>query len=331
MGLSATEMYRLKVGRLQEGCARQGLDCSGTFHELRRRLVGHLKAAAMDSKTDPENSQTSGSGVPSSGGLSRENFEVDEEESHVRGTGECNPVLVELMRKVSPLNSEEPEAILRFIARVDEIYRLKLCSDRAFVMRILPLVPGVILRFFGECLVNDLDWDQCKKDLLREFFPHFIRERLIRDLITFNFHSEGTPVREYIDLVFSAARILEHESQEQSLVDRIVMNLHPKVLAHSAFMERPHTRKELYGIVGIIEEKMAVAKERQRYPSSLTEQRQEESRERVGARGNESGASNAIRCWECGRRGHIQRFCRRRSTRSGNGQVPGGSRTPGPT
>jgi len=261
--------------------------------------------------------------------LSHENFEVDGD-SHVRGMGECNPVLVELMRKVSPLNSEEPEAILRFIARVDDIYRLKLCSDRAFVMRILPLVPGVILRFFGECLLNNLDWDQCKKDLLREFFPHFIRERLIRDLITFNFHSEGTPVQEYIDLVFSAARILEYESQEQSLVDRIVMNLHPNVLAHSAFVERPHTRKELYGIVGIIEEKIAVARERGRYPSSQRETSREESRGRGGARGNDSGTPRAIQCWECGRRGHIQRFCHRRTTQSGNGQVPGGSRTPGP-
>jgi len=97
-----------------------------------------------------------------------------------------------------------------------------------------------------------------------EFFPHFIRERLIRDLITFDFHDRAIPVREYIDQVFSAARILEYDAQEQELVDRVVMNLHPDVLAHSAFLDRPHSRKDLYDVIGLIEEKIAVNKERQR-------------------------------------------------------------------
>ena len=73
-----------------------------------------------------------------------------------------------------------------------------------------------------------------------------------------------TSVREYIDQVFSAARFLEYDAEEQSLVDRIVMNLHPDVLAQSAFVDRPHSRKELYDVVVIVEEKMAVVRERQR-------------------------------------------------------------------
>ena len=72
--------------------------------------------------------------------------------SHVPGVSDANLVLVELMRKVSPLISEEPEAILRFVVRLEDVYLLKLCDDRSFITRILPLVPGVLLRFFGECL-----------------------------------------------------------------------------------------------------------------------------------------------------------------------------------
>jgi len=98
---------------------------------------------------------------------------------------------------------------------------------------------------------------------MREFCPPFIRERLIRDLITFNFHSQQMPVREYIDQVFSAAKILEYNAQEQELVDRIVMNLHPYILAHSAFLDRPQCRKDLYDVVALIE-KIAVNRERQR-------------------------------------------------------------------
>jgi len=145
---------------------------------------------------------------------------------------------------------------------------LGLCEDRVFITRILPLVPGVIMRFFGECLRSQRNWEQCKAEVMRKFFPHFMRERLIRDLIIFNFHKEAMPVREFIDQVFSAARILEFDAQEQELVDRILMNLHPSMLAHSAFLHRPHSRKELYNVVGLIEEKMAVNKERQRDSSA---------------------------------------------------------------
>ena len=141
---------------------------------------------------------------------------------------------------------------------------LGLCDDRSFVICILPLVPGVILRLFGEWLRNGRDWEQCKRGLLREFFPHFIRERLIRDLIMFNFHDREMPVREYIDQVFAAVRILEYKAEEQHLVDRVVMKLDPDVLAQAAFLKRPHSRKELYNVVGLIEEKIAVVRERQR-------------------------------------------------------------------
>ena len=65
--------------------------------------------------------------------------------SHVRSMSDANSAFVELMRQVRP---EEPEAILRFVDRLDDIHTLNLCDDRSFVTRILPLVPGVILRFF---------------------------------------------------------------------------------------------------------------------------------------------------------------------------------------
>jgi hypothetical protein len=39
------------------------------------------------------------------------------------------------------------------------------------------------------------------------------------------------------------------------------MNLHPDVLAQAAFLERPHSLTELYNVVGLIEEKIAVVRE----------------------------------------------------------------------
>ena len=87
---------------------------------------------------------------------------------------------------------------------------------------------------------------------------------MIRDLIIFHFHDEGQPLRTYIEQVFAAAKFLHYNVSEQDLVDRVVMNFHPSVLSHAAFSDRPCTLKELYQAVGIVEEKLAVAQERQR-------------------------------------------------------------------
>jgi len=91
----------------------------------------------------------------------------------VGGSDNAVSVFVELLWQVPSLSSEEPEAILRFINRLEEIYALGLNDDRMFVFRILPLVSGVVLRFFGDCLRNGRSWEQCKNELLKEFFYPF--------------------------------------------------------------------------------------------------------------------------------------------------------------
>jgi hypothetical protein len=83
----------------------------------------------------------------------------------------------------------------------------------------------------------------------------------------FNFHHEGQSVRHYIDKVFVAAKFLGYAADEQQLVYRIVTNLHPSILAKAAFLERPHSRAQLYSAVGLIEEKFSVLRERQRTQS----------------------------------------------------------------
>ena len=70
-------------------------------------------------------------------------------------------------------------------------------------------------------------------------FPPLHSRKVDRDLIVFNFHDEGQRLREYVDQVFAASKILEYEAGEEQLVDRIVMNLHHSILAHTAFLERP--------------------------------------------------------------------------------------------
>ena len=60
------------------------------------------------------------------------------------------------------------------------------------------------------------------------------------------------------------------------------MNLHPDILAQSAFIDKPRTRKELYDVIGIVEEKMAVVRERQRNLATQQITGREEPRDSTG-------------------------------------------------
>jgi hypothetical protein len=115
---------------------------------------------------------------------------------------------------------------------------------------------------------------------------------------------------------------------EQQLVDRILMNLHPSILAHTAFLDRPRSRKELYGAVAMIEEKVAALKERQR---TLTEDDTSCNSELPHPGSSRSTPANprTPKCWNCGRLGHVSRNCWKRTAIPGNGQAPGGQRTTG--
>jgi hypothetical protein len=61
-----------------------------------------------------------------------------------------------------------------------------------------------------------------------------------------------------------AAEFLQCRASRE-IVDRLLMNLHPDVLAQAAFLPRPGSYRESRDMVGLIEDRMAVLAERQRH------------------------------------------------------------------
>jgi len=73
-------------------------------------------------------------------------------------SGKSGCHLVELLRQVAPLSSEEPEEMLRLFVRVGEICDLGITDDRQFVIRGPPLVSGRALKLLGSCLRGGCSW-----------------------------------------------------------------------------------------------------------------------------------------------------------------------------
>jgi hypothetical protein len=178
-------------------------------------------------------------------------------------------------------------------------------------MRLLLKAQGSLLNFFGECIRHGDSWEQCKARVLKEYFPLFVREKMIQELVVFHFQERDCALREFIKEVVDAAEFLQHRASEGEIVDRILMNLHLDILAQAAFLPRPGSYTELRDMVGLIEERMAVLVEHQRLNMASSSSQMVEKDNKPGGAAVEGKLSskNGLKRWR-GKQGHVQRNCK---------------------
>ena len=121
---------------------------------LRQILAEHVKSNQKDTSCDEKMAQASVQTdfvnnvvepVPQNVGCS----------SHAGGVDGHAQVLVELLRQVSPLSSEDPEGILRLFVRLEKIHNLGQVEGCIFVTRVLLPVSGSMYACLGvACLVE---------------------------------------------------------------------------------------------------------------------------------------------------------------------------------
>jgi hypothetical protein len=325
---SLSAVYRLTGEQLRQECRRRSLGSEGPIRTLRNRLATYLRTHPTDTvgyvgmeASGGEVSQVSDVGhpvpVPPVAG-----------NTHGGSVGEEGRVLTELLRRIPALNSEEAVDVLRFFMRAQEIQALGLVPDRGFLVHLLPLVSGSLLSFLGDCIRKGTTWAQCRAQLLDDYFPYFVRERLIRDLVVFNFQREPHSLRKYIDEVFDTAAFLNYAATEEQLVDRVVMNFHPDVLGQAAFLDKPRSRKDLYRVVSSIEEKLAVLSERRAREGPKFQARRDGGRTVTDPKVRNFGTGPG-QCWRCRQVGHQVRNCPQKPSQAGNGRLPGGAGAPG--
>jgi len=149
--VSGSEVYRLTPDKLEQVCFSRGLDCSGPARALRQRLSEQIKSTKLQTTPDEDSIQT---GVTTVVGDRADTPVLQPVGDALHGGSGVGPVTlwVELLRHLSPLSSEEPEAIMNLFVRLDEIYELGLFEGRIFITRILALLSGRVLVFVGNSL-----------------------------------------------------------------------------------------------------------------------------------------------------------------------------------
>jgi hypothetical protein len=103
------------------------------------------------------------------------------------------------------------------------------------------------------------------------------------------------------------------------------MNLHPSILAHAAFIDRPRSRVELYNVIGVIEGKSSVMEERRRQEGVVQSLHVGVVAHvsRITPRRVKPLGAGLPKCWGCGWLGHIRRDCLRKPSVSGNESLTG--------
>ena len=123
MALSASEEYHLTIDNLPQAFSERGLGSSGPVRTLRQKLAEHVKSNQMETSRDEKMDQAIAQTdlvnnlvepVPQNVGCCAHRCGMD-----IQSQG-----LVELMRRLPPLSSEEPEDILHFFVRLEEIKNL---------------------------------------------------------------------------------------------------------------------------------------------------------------------------------------------------------------
>jgi hypothetical protein len=220
-------------------------------------------------------------------------------------------LVTDLVQGIPVLSGTDPEAILKFLIRVNQIWELKLISDSEFLAVLIGRTSGRVMQILGTHLAIQNAWGIVQSNIIATFLPPRVKERFMLSYVTERFQSSGEDLNSYVMSVVAAAAILGFAGTEQQLVHRMVQNMHPSVKAYCLFESRPVTVRELYSLATTVAEAVAVEDQRMRLnasgPQSATPRNLASAV--VKTERSSAGADRRSECWRCGVVGHFARHC----------------------
>jgi hypothetical protein len=228
----------------------------------------------------------------------------------------------DLISGIPVLSGTDPELILNFLIRANQIGDLKLIPDSDFMTLLMGRTTGRVMQILGVHLATVDGWSLSQQEIIATFLPPRVKERFLAAYVLERFQAPGEDLNSYVMAVVAAAAILDFPGTEPQLVHRMVQNLHPRIKSYFLFESRSQSIRELYTLATTVAEAVAVEEQRKR----LTAPGQQGAAPRVVAGSMFSSEARPAKadprgeCWECGAVGHFKRQCparRRHDRRAG--------------
>ncbi|PNF15478.1 hypothetical protein B7P43_G17030 [Cryptotermes secundus] len=290
-----------------------GVSVDGTLDDLRRKLKEkwsllepHLPSQFIAKSEPAMDAAASGANVTINAGIPGQ---VSYVQAKMRGR-----VVNDLVKNIPVLSGTDPETVLQFLIRAQEVYDLNLVGDLEFLSLLVGRTSGRVTQILGFHLGTSSKWELVSSEISSTFLPPRIREDLVSNYVLRRFQSPTEDLTQFIMSVIAAARILNFNGSQSDLVQRIVQNMHPRVRVHLVFGSKPTTISELHALASQVAEARAIDSQRQ-------------GSENKALAGASQGAGRASRqvsmaidqgqrvrsegvvCWKCSGKGHLRRHC----------------------
>lgn len=306
-------IYQLSKQRLEELAGQMGLPTDGALDDLRKRvrdkwtaLQPYLPPPGADKSLQPIEPVQSGLAPAAYQGTPSSKIKVK--------------LVNDLIQAIPPLSSTDPEDILTFLIRVNQVVELKLLPNPEFLALLISRTSGRVMQILGSHMATTDGWDTVQSEIITTFLPPRVKEQFLASYVLDRFQAPTEDLTSYVMSVVGAATILGFPGTEAQLVQRMVQNLHPRVKSHCLFQNRPESVQDLYSLATTVSEAAAVEEQRKRgsMPVPQGGVHQQVVKGAVQAEVSPATPVSRGKCWACGQAGHFQRDCAARTPPSSN-------------
>jgi hypothetical protein len=297
-------IHDLPKQQLEELAGQLGLSVDGALDDLRKRVkekwtaVEHYLPPAKFVKTSQSPKLVQPGIEPS--------ISVRDPATKVK-----IKLVSDLISGIPVLSGTDPEDILKFLIRVNEVGQLNLVSNSEFMALLIGRTSGRIMQILGAHLGTTDSWGMVQSEIISTFLPPRVSERFLVSYVLERFQAPDEDLNSYIMSVVAAAGILGFPGSESQLVRRILQNLHPRARSYCLFESRPESVRDLFSLATTVAEAVAVEDQRKRLTSPIQQGGAPQARSNgmfkkkvVPAR-----VDRTTKCWQCGVFGHVRRAC----------------------
>lgn len=323
-GMPLAWIHALSRPHAERLASELGVSVDGTLDDLRKRLKekwssleAHLPpqlTAKLEPTTDAATSADTREqdvGIPG---------QASYVQAKMRGR-----VVSDLVKNIPVLSGTDPESVLGFLVRAQEVYDLSLVSDVEFLALLVARTSGRVTQILGLHLGTSSKWSIVSLELSSTFLPPRIREDFLARYVLRRFQSPSEGLTQFIMSVVAAARVLNYHGSERDLVWCIVQNMHPRVRSCLVFASKPATISDLYALASQVAEAEAADAQREGCDDQVSvgppRKSGRNSRNVSLAVGQTQRVRNrGVVCWRCSGRGHLRRDCPSSDTSASMGQ-----------